>query len=872
MKTHILPLALLCLFFSLPGLSQKTVIPATSFGERGLPYTILDIQQDSRGFIWFASLNGLVRYDGYNYTLYQHNPFDTASLAHDFVSCIIEDRQDGSLWVGTNNGLSHFDPRTEKFTNYYHQPGDTSSLPGNIIIRLAQSDNGDIWIGTLQDGLGRFEKANGRFRKYQAFRKENICLQDVWGIVPDGGRLWLGTGMGIFTLDIPTGRSAPVVLPDDPEEGARSRWAIAMRRQDEGGILVRLDSGKEYLLNPNDHSLQFIRNCPGHGFQNRVLPFTDREGNTWIALEEGGFLKQSPYSPKFKPFGIEYEGTTFGREDPIVQTADSALWLGHYGNGMLRVDGRTGEKTRYFEEKDNPLSRIIGLAAGPGSSVWALSKGRLVQVDPQLGPIHTFSFPDSYFSFSPSTIMVDSRGWVWAGSYKMGVFVYQPESGAYRHFYQDPGRPDSKDHNQIGDILEDRYGGVWVGTYGGGLYRLDPLTMASENFQFDPGNANGLIHNQVNSLMEDSRGRLWIGTGRGLSMMHWNAGQPVFFNWTTENSGLPNNRVFGILEDRKGNMWLSTDGGLACFNPEKAQFEVFSSHDGFRGVFLEQGDYKYQDLYGNMYFYEENGTVVFHPDSLSGNPYLPPVWLSGLKVNNVEIRPGGEASLLEQDISYAEEITLKWWQNNLTIEFAALSLAIPEKNRYRYFLEGHDKHWIETGANNRTAIYNNLAPGHYLLKVQASNNDGVWNETGTEWSFTIASPWWKRWWAYTFYGSALIFLIYSLYRFQLNRRLEQREAERLKEMDGLKTRLYTNITHEFRTPLSIIAGMATRIKDNPREWVDDGVQMIQRNTSRLLQLVNQMLELARLESGNLPVDKIRTDVVPFLRYLTESFD
>ncbi|MCB0586793.1 MAG: helix-turn-helix domain-containing protein [Phaeodactylibacter sp.] len=866
MKTHTILVALLCLALSLPAISQKTVIPATSFGEGGLPYSILDILQDSRGYMWFASLNGLVKYDGYTYTVYQHDPYDSTSLAHDFVSCIIEDRQDGVLWVGTNDGLSRFDPRTEVFTNYFHEPGDTSSLPGNIIIRLAQGEEGDIWVGTLQKGLGRLHKKTGRFRKYQSFPRENICLLDVWGIVPDGEQLWLGTEMGMFTLDIISGEAVPVSLTD----GGKSEWVIAMRRRDKDNILIRYSSGEEFLFNIAAHTLRRLGRATEEALQARVFPYTDREGNTWTARDQGGFTVESPYSRKFRPFGIEYEGASFGRANPILHTADGAFWVASDGNGLLHIDGRTGERRRFYEPDGGPFNCAYSLAPGPENSVWALSGGKLWCIGPGGEVAREVEFPDG--AFFPSIIMTDSRGWVWAGSFQQGVAVYQPEEGIFRYFCRDYSLPDSKGHNQIGDLLEDSRGNIWVGTYGGGLYLVDPQTLAWKNFQFDLQNLNSLANNQVNSLFEDTQGNLWIGTGRGLSRLKWNGGAPIFTTWTTENSGLPNNRVFGILQDNRGQYWLSTDGGIACFNAKEEHFTVFSSHDGFRGVFMEQGDFKYQSPNGDMYFYGDSGTVTFHPDSLAYNPYLPEVVLTGLRIDNKEVQPGGEHGILSQSIGFTDELHLAWWQNNLTFEFAALSLAVPEKNRYRYRLKGHDKDWVETGAAKRYANYNNLAPGSYVLEVLASNNDGVWSESPLSLPLTISPPWWKSWWAYTAYTLAFLLLAYSLYRFQLHRRLEQREAERLKEMDVLKTKLYTNITHEFRTPLSIITGMATRIKDNPGEWLDDGVAMIQRNTGRLLQLVNQMLELARLESGNLPVNNIRADVIPFIRYLTESFE
>ena len=278
-----------------------------------------------------------------------------------------------------------------------------------------------------------------------------------------------------------------------------------------------------------------------------------------------------------------------------------------------------------------------------------------------------------------------------------------------------------------------------------------------------------------------------------------------------------------------------------------------------------------------MVFGSNKGFTIFHPDSIKDNTLKPTVYITSISLDNKELPVAGSAedtfpqkSPLKQHILFTDKITLTHLQNNLLFGFTALNYETPEKNQYKYKLEGYDKDWISAPASARVAKYTNLSHGHYTFRVIASNNDGVWNEQGDTLEIVILPPWWRTWWAYLFYIALIGGSSFFFYRFQLNRRLEQAEASRLKEMDAVKTKLYTNITHEFRTPLTVILGMAEQVMDNPKEFVQEGLKMIIRNGQNLLNLVNQMLDLSKLESGHLSLHYQQGDVVNFLKYIVES--
>ena len=428
------------------------------------------------------------------------------------------------------------------------------------------------------------------------------------------------------------------------------------------------------------------------------------------------------------------------------------------------------------------------------------------------------------------------------------------------------------------DILEDSQQHLWVSGFGLGVYRIDRRTHNSTLFQHDPADIHSLSSNIVLSLKEDQQSNLWLGTqGGGLNLLVPVPDLPdstQFRHWRPYNSALPDETIRNIHIGKNNDLWLNTGSGLFTFKAAEEELTSYQLPGVSRRFHM---DTKASGS-GSIYLRDHDQAYRFAPDSISQNLEIPPVFLTNLEINGQKptvknsYKAGIEgAPLLDQSIPFTTDIALKYWQNDLTFEFSTLNFIQPERNRYQFKLEGYDEDWIKTDAWNRRIRYTNLSPGQYHLKVIASNNDGFWNEEGQTLAVHISPPWWRTWWAYVLYVVTALAAIIAIYRFQLNRRLIKEETVRLKELDAAKTRLFMNVTHEFRTPLTVILGMAQKVREAPEEWLEEGLDAIHRSGQQQLRLVNQMLDLTRLETRSMPIHYQQGDVVAYLVYLVQSY-
>jgi signal transduction histidine kinase/DNA-binding response OmpR family regulator len=428
--------------------------------------------------------------------------------------------------------------------------------------------------------------------------------------------------------------------------------------------------------------------------------------------------------------------------------------------------------------------------------------------------------------------------------------------------------------------LEDKSGVLWVGT-GNGLNQFDREKEQFIRHPFDPGNPkNSDI--SISSIHEDWKGRLWVGTmSHGLHFFDRKTGS---FSSVAKMDGLPSNQINGILEDNSENLWLHTENGIAKYNPDTKNIKVYDEKDGLRiGRNIFKAFCKNDN--GEMYFGGTNGFVRFHPDKLRDNPHIPRVAITDFKIGYQTVAIGVD-SPLKKSITVTDSITLSYSENDLSFEFAALDYTAPDKNQYAYIMEGFDRDWINSGTR-RFANYTNLSPGEYTFRVKGSNNDGIWNEEGASLRIIINPPWWKTWWAYTLYGILLLAAFFSFRRYEINRQRlkhelelehlyaekEHLEAEKVKELDRLKSRFFANISHEFRTPMTLILGPLERlISQTADEKLHDTFLLMQRNGQRLLRLINQLLDLSKLEAGKMAMQAAPYDLEEVLKPLVMAFE
>jgi signal transduction histidine kinase/streptogramin lyase/DNA-binding response OmpR family regulator len=913
----------------------------------GLPEgRVWGITQDNRGFMWFTTLGGLTRYDGYEFKVYQQEPDNPNSPGGTAFWTVHEDRQ-GMIWAGSarGGGLSRFDPTTEQWTRFQHDPDDPHSLSSNNVWDIAEDSGGDLWIGTDEGGLNRFEgqteDGQGRFARYQHDPDDPRGLGAdfaIWIYEDRAGILWIGTsGGGLNRFDPQT--EVFTRYRHDPEDlDSLSHDFVFPIYEDQsgdlwvgtyGGGLNRFDRETEtftrYQHDPED---------PSSLSGNMIVDIREDQFDTlWIATFDGGLNRYRPESDSFTSYqhdpvdsrslgsntlaslfvdrsGILWigsagdgiskldsrqQGFAVVRQDPtdanslsendvraVYEDQSGDLWVGTAGGGLNRYDPETGRFTHYLHDPADPTSlsgnHVLSIEEDSAGVLWVGVDGQgLNRLDRETETFSHFepdpADPHSLSDGLPLSLHVDRTGTLWIGTFSEGLDALDLQSpdgqARFTHYRHDPQDPRSLGKGMVYVILEDQAGVLWVGTAGGGLNRFDRETETFTRYQHDPEDAGSLSDNTVYAIHEDREGALWIGTSGGLDRLDLQTF--TFLNYNTAD-GLANNTLCGILEDDHGHLWLSTVRGLSRFDPEARAFRTYTASDGLQGDVFHPTSY-HRASTGELLFGGENGLTAFHPDDVQENPHIPPVYVTSLQLAHEPVAVGGD-SLLQASILETEELVLSHDDRIVSFEFAALSFNSPDKNRYRYKLEGFEGEWREADSTRRLATYTNLDPGDYVFRVIGSNNDGVWNEEGASIAITVTPPWWETTWFRIGVLLLAIGLVLGGYRWRVrsiearSRALEAQVQARTRQLqvanqaaleaqhaaeaaNGAKTTFLANMSHELRTPLNAILGFSRMLARGPdiSEQQGEMLDIINRNGEHLLGMVNDVLSLTRIEAG-----------------------
>ena len=854
------------------------------------------ILEDRGGALWVGTEDGgLYQFDRETetYAQYAYGPNDPkgrsgkgevgkgiGSMPVDAEAAIYED-ESGTLWVGSDAGLNRLDRETQTFIHFMHDPGDPTSIGRGVVTTMLEDGKGRFWVGTSAGGLCRMDRPQRTFSCYRHDSGNPMSLSDnrVTSIYEDAaGTLWVGTSVS-------TGEGG--LNRFNPEIGTFDR-------------LVHDPSRSTSLSNNNVESI-----------------FQDRSGVLWIGTFGGGLDKLKHPAPLFTaylPPAKDLQAWT------VLEDGSGRLWVSS-GVGIHRLDRRTGQWTSFVHDPDDPKGLSQGifrvLFEDRAGALWVGTGGGLDRFDAGTGTFEHFRH-DPEDTTTPAnsrirSIYEDRQGRLWVGTWSEGgLNLMDRRTGRFTRFLNDPHDPASIGAGIVNSILEDSRGRFWVATSSGGLNLMDRETGRFTRFINDPTDPNSLSSNDVNPLLEHPSGMIWAGTfGSGLNLFDPESGRSRRFN--TQNSCLPHDMVFGILQDEAGYLWLNTNHGIVRFDPEQETCTVFGLDDGLVSLASSPGSYK--SARGEFFFGSFGGVHGFFPDEIPGSAAAPPVVLTDFRLFNRSVVPGPK-SLLPRRITETEEIVLAHRQSSVGFEFAALHFTRPEQNRYAYQMEGFDADWIHSG-NGRTATYTNLPPGAYVFRAKGANSDGVWNEDGTSVRLVILPPWWRTWWAYLFYGLLIAGCIFAADRVQRRRlirkerdKTRQREveqareieaantrlrvheqhleeqnamlqqqntqieaqAEQLRELDAVKARFFANISHEFRTPLTLLLGpIQDALKGGDRDQLEEHLPLMQRNAERLLSLIGQLLDLSKLEAGGMQLHARQTDLVPLLCQLALAF-
>jgi signal transduction histidine kinase/ligand-binding sensor domain-containing protein/DNA-binding response OmpR family regulator len=891
---RVLTQIILIILISSPKLySQSDSLPIEHLSlEQGLPNAYVgNIIQDSEGYLWFCTEKGVERYDGYGFRSYMNNPDDTTSFINASATSLYIDRE-GILWCGSLHGLEKFDRTTNSFTNYLLDHSEKASVSINYIYDILEDNRGIFWV-TNGNGVFKFNRISGKFTPANNVDSTYGALADSYHpFVDKDGSLWFGTGRGLDKFDYETGKIVHYWHdPGNRKTGGRSisKYNTSEICEDKNGTMwigcfngiiefnKKSNTFTNYVPDSNIHrpddvnevhtlcigptGLLWIGTARGiftfdikskkfvHKFINKSIHnyylgndwiaklFFDRSGILWVGTLSHGIykvrLRRLPYRQYFP-----------GSINRVVKGKDGILWVKRGLEGWVKFDTKTDRITPV------DFSKVQGIFSDPVGNLflWETSTGILTKTEN--GKITRYS---SLKEPIPTASLESSKG-MWYGSSHGGLYYFDFKTGKSTEVV--------RTETNVTALCKDSSGLVWAGTHIGEVICYNPKNKSVSEFVSDPKNASSISGREFFTIYQDGKGRLWFATDGGLDRFVPSTRTFVHF---TEKDGLSGNTVYNILEDDHGNLWMGTDKGISKFNPETKEFKNFdvlhglsSSHHWNRlAVRMDNGE---------MFIGRSYGLIRFHPDSIKENPYIPPIVITSFM-------------LFDKPVSFGKEIKLAYDKNFLSFEFAALSYYNSQRNQYAYRMEGIDKDWVYSGTRHY-ASYPDMAPGKYIFRVKGSNNDGIWNEAGTSISIVILSPWWITTWAYISYGVVLILALYGVRRYELNRaalrdkiKLNQAVLKEREETDRVKSRFFANISHEFRTPLTLILGPAEKIisRSSDEDTLKDA-GIVKRNSRRLLQLVNQLLDLSRLEEGRLKLEATKGNIVSFTKGIALSFE
>ncbi len=850
------------------------------------------LHEDAAGNMWVGTDGGgLSLYDRKldRFINYQYSDSDTTSLSHNSVNAILEDAN-GKLWVATYGGGINVMTAPGKFRRI--QQGGPESLSNDVIHTMFKDHAGHVWIGT-QEGLNCYNYQKRTFQTYlhDAGDKNSISNNNVLAITEDAeGYIWLGTwGGGVNRLDKDNGQFDHYVFDIDKTQNR----VASIFTDSQGQLWVGLLGGGLARFDHFNNNFSYYSHDPLNptsiANNNIWIFYEDEQNYLWMGTENGisrADLKNNP----IQSFGGSGHHLSLGH--PVVNDFDTGM-DGHLlvatEQQIEKIDHKTASPSNFIGLKLPGLPEnveIWSICVDQSKDLWISTYGHgLFRMRPgnrqpegyrlldhfQAAPDNPNAISSNFCSY----VYEDNNGIIWAGTYGQGLNRYDPDSNSFKKFLIDNPGDASPKSAAILNLYDDANGYLWVGTYGRGLIKMNKENGDYTTFQKDPNDGNSLSHNTILAIYKSSDSIMWIGTdGGGLNKLLTTSEK---FDILTVRDGLPSDVVVGILEDKHGNLWISTNGGISKFNPHQQNFKNYDHSNGLVSQSFNP-DACYIDENGYFYFGSGNGYNRFHPDSLRINEFAPRLHITDFKIHNktVPIKADG---ILTQHINLVNNIVLDHRQKLVSFSFAALEFDNAHKNLYAYKLEGFNSDWVHTSAASRTATYTNLNAGEYIFKVKSTNNDGLWNDQATTLNLRVLPPPWKTWWAYTIYLIVILLVVLLIFRaliirerLKANLQLERVELEKLQEVNQMKSRFFANVSHEFRTPLTLIAGPVNDIIEKEDDIEKKAhLAIVKRNTERLKRLIDQILDLSKLEAGKLEINEKEIRLFKFLNALSSSF-
>lgn len=877
------------LFFSLR--AQKTApINFVHIGlNEGLSQsTVVDITQDKQGNMWFATHNGLNKFDGYGFTVYQHNEQDSCSIGNDVIRTCITDRQ-GRIWAGTNEGLSLYDAGMDCFENFsFMEEGEKLTVNGivetdnklllcirrkrlllfdtetrlfseelpapalsSIVPTTIYRQDEHIYIGSLQ-GLFIYSTKTG---KLESFAPEALKGKEIYSILQQSPiSLWIGTeGNGLFRINPQTHEIKSYTHLPDNRNSISSNYIRSLCLDSQNELWIGTLSSLNIYNKENDSFDIYASNPLESGSLSQTSVrdiFMDAQGGMWLGTYFGGLNYYHPFKDRFTNIQFTAKGNSLNCNiiGCIREDGQRNLWIGTNSGGVNLYNPRT-RTFRHYTKKE-------GLASNDIKAIYIDEKNDLVYIGTHTGGLSILNRKtgrietiNQYKTHNIYTLEPTENGEFWVSGISQ-LLRFNPKNRTYTQVNtQADGTPFR--HNQVTDILRDSKRRLWmIGEKGLAVYTEKDGQLLHCPILPEQSPVTRKIINCVRESKQN--GIFWIGTRDGFYRFDEKTRELKQY---TTSQGLPNNMVHGIMEDSYGYLWLSTDKGLSRFQPQTEKFRNYTSNDGIQSNQFANNAYCHTRE-GLMYFGGINGITVFQPEQLPDNPYTPSAVINCLRLFNKTVSPGDDSGILKKSINETKSITLAATQSMFSLEFVVSNYISGNHNTFAYMLEGYDREWYYTNSS-RIVSYSNLPQGTYRFLVKAANSDGKWNEQPTELEIVILPVWYKTWWAILLFAvlfiAAIVFIFYYFWMkksMKAQIQMELADKERQKAMNEMKLQFFINISHELRTPLTLILAPLQEVLDKVNDrWIHKQLEHVQKNTNRLLNLVNQLMDYRRAELG-----------------------
>jgi signal transduction histidine kinase/ligand-binding sensor domain-containing protein len=886
------------------------------------------IYKDSKDYLWMGTDVGLDKFDSYQVKKYRHADNVPGSISSDILTCIYEDKEK-NLWFGTYDGLNLYSPARDNFKIFKKNSGNSNSLNSNCITGIVEDKKGNlwvvsdgsclnrwdpkaqnfvrypfesqrhglsvrpsrmaavdskgyIWVGSLSPGITRFDPETGLYTRFNDPTVDfgNYSYKSLY--IDKQDKIWIATdGIGFFSYEPVTNKFEHFGLNGDGK-GTNLNFVLDIIPEDDRYLLLAVDQGGINRFDKKSKTFEYIKyeatNDNGLNSNGIWCFHRDREGILWIGTSGGGINYFNPKKERFKlfthnsnnPKSLSYNFTSNFFEDHL-----GFIWIGTDGGGVNVYDPKTDNFEVFKHDPANPYSIsgnvIRGIAEDKDHNMWIGTwDAGLNRYDRKTGRF--FHYPadnkDSS-SISSNTIwnlFIDHDNTLWISIYNIGIDLFDVRKGVTKRFRNNPDNPGSISGKNCWFFFEDEEKKMWVCTQNG-LDIYDSLTKTFKVLHFPD--------NDIGAFYKDKSGYIWVGTNtKGLFLCDKNG--LIFKNYNATNI-LPNNRIQAITKDNNGDIWISTNNGLSRLNPEIQSVKNYSKDDGL------QGDQFYQQAFlrtrqGELYFGGYSGFNYFNPDSLKDNNFIPPVYITDFQIFSKPVVYAVPGAQFQTHISEAKEIKLNWDQSVFSFSFIAINYNHPKKNQYAYIMEGFEKSWNYTDASRRYVTYTNLDPGEYTFRVRATNNDGVWNDKGTSLKVIILPPWWKTLRFKIFILTAIILLIFVLFKSRV-RQLEKQKillenmvamkTSELNELNASKDKFFSIIAHDLKNPFNIIIGFSDMMKESIRlndpatfyEYTD----MINTSAVQTLRLLDNLLDWANSQRGKISFTPVSINLFELIK-------